>query len=327
VKRLRPELRSSSALLRFAEEVRIIGQLEHPNITPVHDVGIDEQGQHYFVMKYIEGDTLEAIIERLRAGDEATLRRFTPEYRVELFMGVLNAVSYAHARGIIHRDLKPSNIMIGPFGEVTVMDWGIAKKIRGDGATTAEPAGVTDDTSPPGDPRLRTRQGQLIGTPMYMSPEQAAGDIASLDERSDIFSLSLVFFELMSLTHPLANARTVHELIAKLSTEQLGSWDLRMCWVKSGAACEWRDFALRGLQKDRAKRYQSLDEMLAAGHAVLTGKIPVTCHVTATKRAAAEFTHWIDRAPLGFGLLFLGAVAGTGYAAFSAFRGLLHWLM
>ncbi|MBK8697929.1 MAG: serine/threonine protein kinase [Deltaproteobacteria bacterium] len=131
IKRLRPEHANTSALLRFAQEVRTIGSLEHPNIVPVHDVGIDEEGQHYFVMKYVEGETLESVIEKLQAHDPATERRFPIEARAQLFLGILRAVQYAHARGIIHRDIKPANIMVGPYGEVMLMDWGLARPVRG----------------------------------------------------------------------------------------------------------------------------------------------------------------------------------------------------
>ena len=120
-------------LLRFVEEIRTVGQLDHPNIVPVHDVGIDQLGRYYFVMKHLQGDTLESIIDKLREGDRATHARFTFPVRVQLFLGVLNALAYAHRKGFIHRDLKPANIMVGPYGEVTVMDWGLARRVRSAG--------------------------------------------------------------------------------------------------------------------------------------------------------------------------------------------------
>jgi len=119
---------SDEQVMRFAHEVRTCGQLEHPNITPVYDVGVDDAGQHYFVMRYVEGQTLEMLIAQLASGDHDLLCEYTFERRVELFIGVLHALQYAHAKGIIHRDIKPANIMIGPYGEVMLMDWGIAKQ-------------------------------------------------------------------------------------------------------------------------------------------------------------------------------------------------------
>ena len=130
LKRL-PENCDLGRVLRFAEEIRTVGQLEHPNIVPVHDVGVDSAGRYYFVMKHLRGETLESIIARLKAGDAAAHARFTMEVRIQIFLSVLNAMAYAHQQGFIHRDLKPANIMVGPYGEVTVMDWGLAKRIRG----------------------------------------------------------------------------------------------------------------------------------------------------------------------------------------------------
>ena len=127
LKRL-PENCDLGRVLRFVEEIRTVGQLEHPNIVPVHDVGVDANGRYYFVMKHLRGETLESIIARLKAGDAHS--RFTMQVRLQVFLSILNALAYAHQQGFIHRDLKPANIMVGPYGEVTVMDWGLAKRIR-----------------------------------------------------------------------------------------------------------------------------------------------------------------------------------------------------
>ena len=127
IKRLLPELDDAATLVRFVDEIRTVGQLEHPNIVPIHDVGVDEQGRYFFVMKYVEGETLEAIIEKLRAGDAAYHKRYTIERRMEIFLGVLHALEFAHSHGIVHRDIKPANVMVGRYGEVVLMDWGIAK--------------------------------------------------------------------------------------------------------------------------------------------------------------------------------------------------------
>src|SRR5690606_2195258 len=108
---------------RFVEEIRLVGELDHPNIVPVHDVGIDEDGRFYFIMKYVEGETLEELIERLRSGDPEALAAYPPEVRIHIFLEILHAVRCAHQAGIIHRDIKPANIMIGRFGEAMVMDW------------------------------------------------------------------------------------------------------------------------------------------------------------------------------------------------------------
>jgi serine/threonine-protein kinase len=297
IKRLHPERRDDAeSLRRFAEEVRIIGQLEHPNITPVHDVGVDEEGRHYFVMKYIEGETLETIIARLRARDADYVRRFGYDVRVEIFIGMLNAVAYAHARGILHRDLKPANIMVGPYGEVTVMDWGIAKRLAG----AAEPER--------GDPRCDTVDGAILGTPMYMSPEQAAGEHGALDQRSDVFSLCLVFYELMTLQHPLAQHKTVQRVIAELVAHGIDR-SIKIDFIRAGAPAEYGDLVQRGLARDRERRFGSVKALLDELLRVRSGKFPITCHVTLGRRTAAFSMGWITRHPLGYTLLLAGSAA------------------
>src|SRR6187549_538067 len=134
-------------LARFAEEAQITAQLEHPNVVPVHDLGTAPDGHAYFSMKLIPGRSLETILERRRNNDPATLAQFGLRRLLDVFLHVCQAIDYAHARSVVHRDLKPANIMVGDFGEVQVMDWGIAKLLE---ANPARPAMVTtssEDTS------------------------------------------------------------------------------------------------------------------------------------------------------------------------------------
>ena len=116
LKRLLPEAEGDGAVARFADEVRALGALDHPNIVPIHDVGVSPEGKHFYVMKYIQGETLEHVIDRLAAGDPGYHARYPFARRVEVFTAVLRAVQYAHAQGFVHRDLKPANIMVGAFG-------------------------------------------------------------------------------------------------------------------------------------------------------------------------------------------------------------------
>jgi len=189
VKVLLPAFRASPDVVgRFGTEARITGRLQHPGIPPAHAVGTLPDGRPYLVMKLIRGRTLAALLED-RPDPAADLARF-----VRVFEQVCEAVGYAHGRGVIHRDLKPSNVMVGAFGEVQVMDWGLAKDLRagaaggGDDAPGADPVRIprAEAHTPPPD---GTAAGAVLGTPAYMAPEQARGDIDRVDARADVFAL------------------------------------------------------------------------------------------------------------------------------------------
>lgn len=327
VKRMLPGVGGDAAALRFADEVRIVGQLEHPGIVPVYDVGRDDSGDVYLVMKHLEGETMEAALHELRAGNVAYRGRFTIEQRVNVFLGVLDAVRYAHARGILHRDLKPANIMIGQYGEVTVMDWGIAKPIRDrSGSAGVQPLDRTLSESQ--DQRLlETQLGALAGSPLYMSPEQAAGRNDDLDERSDVYTLSVVLCEWLTLEHPLADKTTVTEVLAAIISNDPDGDHLSGLAMRAAVPMEYMHVILRGLTRERDGRFQSVEEMENALKRIQDGNIIVRCHVTLAKSAANSFTHWIDRNVMLYtallGLTALTLVGGLGYGLYRIVRALI----
>jgi len=192
-------------LARFVEEAQITAQLEHPNVVPVHDFGLDPQGRPYFTMKLVRGRSLETILQQRKAKDPATLSEFGLRRLLDVFLQVCLAVEYAHARGVIHRDLKPANIMVGDFGEVLVMDWGVAK-LKGRQETPMtdanDAAGVTSLRAE--NEVLQTQMGAVVGTPAYMSPEQAQGH--PVDERTDIYALGVILYEMLCGEVPFDDA-------------------------------------------------------------------------------------------------------------------------
>jgi len=199
---------------RFVQEAAVLGKLEHPNIVPIHDLGRDSESQLYYTMKMVQGRTLQDIIDDLQAKDAEVLAHYTLERLLTIFRKICDAMAFAHSRKIIHRDLKPENIMVGEFGEVLVMDWGLSKVLDG----SAEiPVAMRGDGSDAGTGSFTaTLQGSVMGTPKYMSPEQAMGEIDELDERSDIFSLGGVLYAILTL-HPPVEGKTLEEVLDKVS--------------------------------------------------------------------------------------------------------------
>ena len=211
LKMLHGELADSMLAVRsFLREAQITGQLDHPNIVPVHELAIDDGGQLYFAMKLVEGRTLLEQIHTLRAeqkrmGRSGALISTTVSHddllrQIEVFLKVLDAVGFAHARGVAHCDIKPENVMVGDFGQVYLMDWGIAKVL--DEATAPPPNAYAlvhrvKETMAP----QRGMTFMVMGTPSYMSPEQARGDQRHVDHRSDIFCLGSMLFEILT-GHP-----------------------------------------------------------------------------------------------------------------------------
>jgi serine/threonine protein kinase len=324
LKRLLPEITDSATLARFVDEIRTVGRLEHPNIVPIHDVGVDELGRYFFVMKYVEGETLESIIEKLIAKDPLYEAKYTVEARTELFLGVLHALEYSHAQGIVHRDLKPANIMVGRFGEVVLMDWGIAKPL----ASKRDPAAGTDATLEPADGdgdrarRYATRVGSLIGTPAYMSPEQARGANHEIDERSDLYSAMVLFHELIGLKHYLGDKESMGSLLAGIGADQMGFLKMLGLGYASGNTprAELIHVFVKGLAKDPAKRFQSATELIARLHAIEEGRVPVQCHITLTKRTFREMGRLVDRAPFTAFAALLCLVGAVVFAAVELVR-------
>ena len=196
LKRIRPDKLHDAARHRFLREAAITARLQHPGIVPIYGLGQDDDGPFY-TMPFIQGQTLQEAIDGFQGDDSlgGDPGRRSLKFRglLQQFITVCNTVAYAHDRGIVHRDLKPSNIMLGPYGETLVMDWGLAKRLERDGSVSES---EEDAPSPSSSPEDLTADGIVLGTPRYMSPEQAKGQPAG--PASDIFSLGLILYAILT---------------------------------------------------------------------------------------------------------------------------------
>lgn len=263
---------------RFLREAHVLATLEHPNIVPIHDVVWEDGEPLFYTMKLVKGRNLQAILDDLRDGKADTLREHTLDRLLIIFLKVCDAVAFAHSKGVLHRDLKPANVMVGEFGEVLVMDWGLAK-LRTGVPTDEHPI---DDMST-GQPSLQgevTLHGTVLGTPHYMSPEQALGAMQNLDERSDVYSLGAMLYAILLLRRPV-EGKTVAEVLQKVINSNLVSpWALQavpgskpLPHIRDGRVpTALSAVAMRALNYEPERRYASVTTLSADIEAYQSGR-------------------------------------------------------
>jgi len=250
---------SPEVIQRFVEEAQIGGQLQHPGIVPVYEIGLGKNKRPFFTMKLIKGKTLSALLSKRKSPREKRRRMLS------IFESVCQTMGYAHARGVIHRDLKPSNVMVGAFGEVLVVDWGMGKVLRSGGVADereakrkAEQTIVTTLRSEGSG--SESVIGSVLGTPRYMSPEQARGDIENVDERSDVFGLGAVLCEILTGSPPYNGE--ANEVFTQASMARLDDAIERI--EGSGADQEIIDITRRCLAPAPQARFQHAGELAKA---------------------------------------------------------------
>ncbi len=266
---------------RFIQEAQITGQLEHPNIVPTYELGMTTEGQIYFTMKRIEGEDLAALLALSGCGEGKT--RF--EY-LQILLKVCDAMSLAHSKGVIHRDLKPANIMVGRFGEVQVMDWGLARLV---GQPDTAEAGCTLDLSGgqlaqqarqggSAEP-LKTLDGMVSGTPCYMPPEQARGEVSKLDRRADVYALGAILYQMLTLELPF-RGKNGWEVLQQVTESKLIPPAERT--PQQEIPRELEAVVLKAMASTPAKRYDSVALMKQDIQAYLEGRL----------LQAADYTAW-----------------------------------
>ncbi len=258
-KSLHPHLANDETeVARFLREARVTANIPHPGTAPVYEIGRDKAGNVYFTMKKLEGRDLRSILGALADHDRSTENAYPLARRVEILISAAQTLKYAHHAGVIHRDLKPANLLIGSFGEVTVLDWGLAK-VRGEPA----PPGAEKITGQAGLALELTQPGRRFGTPLYMSPEQARG--GSTDERTDVYGLGAILFEMLS-GRPLIFGQDLDEVLTQIlerpvprPSDVVGDAAPRV-----GVPADLEAVCLRCLQCDPADRYRDMAALIAA---------------------------------------------------------------
>lgn len=308
---------------RFLEEAQVTSQLDHPGVVPVHELGLDANGQVYFTMALVKGRDLSRIFELVHKKREGwSLGR-----AVGVILKVCEAMAYAHAKGVIHRDLKPSNIMVGRFGEVYVMDWGLAKvlgqedkkDIRVRPKPTVSVSVVrTERSTESTDSALVTMDGDVVGTPAYMSPEQARGDLAAMGPHSDVYSLGAILYHLIAGHMPYSPPRARVNGHAIWGMVQNGP-PTALDRSASDAPEELISICEKAMARDPSQRYADTKEMEEDLQALIEGRV-VKAHGGGTW---VELRKWVLRnrrlaaaSALTVLALCVGLIAtGIGYRA------------
>ncbi|MBU1218191.1 protein kinase [Myxococcota bacterium] len=266
----------SQAEIRFLNEARITGTLEHPGIVPVYELGQREDGTVYYVMKLVQGTTMSSRLEGADLNERLKL--------LSSFLDLCNAIAFAHSKGVIHRDLKPENVMLGKFGETIVLDWGLAKTREGEDFARGELAGeIADIRKSMG---LETVSGQPVGTPPYMPPEQAMGDVEAIDERTDVYTLGAILYEILTGQPPHTGSNPMAVLLSVIS-EEIPAPDT----IEAAVPGELAAIAMRALEKDKRKRYGSALELAEEVRNFQEGRIVRSYNYSGTEL----LKRWFDK--------------------------------
>ncbi|MCI7643109.1 MAG: serine/threonine protein kinase [Lentisphaeria bacterium] len=287
--------RTQAELDRFIREARITARLEHPNIVPIHDIGVDSAGAPYFTMKFLRGTSLATVIRKLRDGDKNIIEKYNIDQLMLVFRRICNAIAFAHSQNIIHLDLKPDNIHIGEFGEVLVLDWGLAKFMDDhDREEDEEEENLTAEAesrakSDTGKQNIfATLDGVAKGTPGYMAPEQAAGKNNEKDARTDIYALGAILYSMLTFKSPFAgnelNEVLKNTILGKLEHEEFVNPD-RPIPEALAAICR------KALARNPGNRYNSVDELRQEIKAYMGGYAPEAEQASPLKKSIL----WINR--------------------------------
>lgn len=239
---------------KFLEEARLTARLEHPNIIPVHEVGTTSDGKPYFVMKLASGLTLAKLLKKMREQDAETLKKYPLDVLLDIFQKICKAVEFAHSKNICHLDLKPENIQIGEYGEVMILDWGLAMEFN------QEPTkSFPEKTQKFPRPSNKTMNGMIKGTPEYMSPEQALGLNSHRGPKCDIYSLGAILYAMLTFHAPVGG-KNKDEIIQNAAEGKI--LPLRQQGSSGRAIPQVLQFIVfKAMNRAPSKRYKSVIEL------------------------------------------------------------------
>ncbi len=263
IKILRPAYRNQlNYVAGFIREARITAQIDHPNVIPVHRMGVFDDAGVYFTMKRVVGVTLSHVLRELKSGNHEMQRRYTRHRLLEVFISVCNGVAFAHNKGIVHRDLKPSNIMIGDYGEVFVVDWGLALyRAEHDNSHRARKIELGEL---PGEEPVENADGKVdkvSGTPAFMAPEQAAGEAAKLDEQTDVYALGAILYSILTWEQsPFEGGLEMSQLMEKVVRQKFLRPRRRA--PRRRIPYELEAITLKAMAGKKSKRYGSVKSLL-----------------------------------------------------------------
>ena len=346
VKTLRPRHQYSiDQIERIVREAKAAAQLEHPNIVPIHSLGVSPSRGVYFTMKRLRGDSLRHIVTQLSLRNPAYTRVYTNSVLISIFLKICQGMSYAHSKGIIHRDLKPENILVGNYGEVTIIDWGLVKKMDMSSSPHVPgrhkpPAPRVDLGAAEGGARQKearpsaaatagaavslpsgnlTKNGQLNGTPRFMSPEQVNGDVDDIDTRSDIYALGIILYELLTFRNPFEELVEEDEIFSAVSR---GKYQKpRQTERKYSISPELEAICLKAMAVNKEQRYQAVGELLKDLMAHQEG-LPVSAYTAPLHVRIAKFS---KRNPIKTSAILSCVVAIFVYLMVSSFLDSLYF--
>jgi len=313
---------NARSLGRFLEEAQVTGQLDHPGIVPVHELALDAEGQLYFTMKLVKGSSLTDVFDLVRKGEGG----WTTTRVLAVLQKVCDSMAYAHAKGVIHRDLKPANVMVGRFGEVYVMDWGLAKvlgqddsknlRIVSDLSNTIEVRSERKERAADApDSSLVTMDGDVVGTPAYMSPEQARGELEEIGPATDVYALGAMMYQLLSGRMPYVTPGARVNSYALWQMVQQGP-PIPVESLAPDTPVELAAICHRAMERRRKDRYRDMQELGEDLRAYVEGRV-VRAYPAGPLDKAKK---WIRRnkslatSLCGLALVTMAALAGLSYA-------------